>query len=254
MGKKIEVRGVTLGEGRPKICTPLMGKDKSLLIEEVQLLKTMAVDIVEWRMDYFEQVENIKVVREVLKTLREALGDMPLLATFRTKEEGGERKITKSYYSHLNKEVIASGDIDLIDVELFMGNEEVSTLIREAHDHDVKVVLSNHDFTKTPSKEEMIARLCKMQEMGGDLPKIAVMPHHVGDVLTLLAATNEMVEKYAQTPIITMSMGELGQISRMAGEVFGSAVTFGAVKAVSAPGQMTITQLETVLNIIHGAK
>ena len=90
-----------------------------------------------------------------------------------------------------------------------------------------------------------------MQELGADIPKIAVMPQNKKDVLTLLAATDEMASEYADRLIITMSMSGTGVISRLCGEVFGSALTFGAVGKVSAPGQMGIEDLTTVLGLLH---
>ena len=145
-----------------------------------------------------------------------------------------------------------SGYVDMIDVEAFTGNEEVREIIDTAHACGVKVVVSNHDFYKTPPKEELISRLCKMQELGADVPKIAVMPQSRRDVLTLLAATEEMVREYADRPIITMSMNGEGVISRLCGEVFGSAVTFGAAGRTSAPGQMQVKELKMVLEMLHG--
>ena len=65
-----------------------------------------------------------------------------------------------------------------------------------------------------------------MQELGADIPKIAVMPQCKKDVLTLLEATREMAEEHADRPIITMSMAGTGLISRLCGEVFGSATYF----------------------------
>ena len=70
--------------------------------------------------------------------------------------------------------------------------------------------------------------------------KLPVMPQNKRDVLTLLAATEEMVTDYADRPIITMSMAGTGVISRLCGEVFGSSMTFGAAKKASAPGQMGV--------------
>ncbi|MFP3488431.1 type I 3-dehydroquinate dehydratase, partial [Staphylococcus sp. SIMBA_130] len=71
------------------------------------------------------------------------------------------------------------------------------------------------------------------------------------DVLILLEATNEMKEYYANRPIITMSMAGNGVISRLAGELFGSAITFGAAEKASAPGQIAIHELRLILNVIH---
>ena len=254
MKKVVEVRGIKIGEGIPKICVPLVGKDEGTLMEEVNYIKTLKVDVVEWRIDHYEGVEDKDKVNKLLEFIRMALGEIPLLVTFRSKKEGGEKELNKEEYIKLNKAIIASGKADLVDVELFTGEEEVKELVTFAHKHKVKVVMSNHDFDKTPSKEEIINRLCQMQKLEADLPKIAVMPQTTDDVLTLLSATNEMVTKHADRPIITMSMAGLGVVSRLAGETFGSALTFGAAKAASAPGQVPVAKLAQVLEIMHESK
>ena len=151
----------------------------------------------------------------------------------------------------LNKMVIASGHIDLVDVEVFSMKEENASIIEAAHEHGVKVVGSNHDFSKTPNKEEMIERLCYMQNIGVDIPKIAVMPQEKKDVLKLLEATEEMVSQYADRPIVTMSMSAMGAVSRITGETFGSAITFGALGKASAPGQIQVKELKRILEIMH---
>ena len=90
-----------------------------------------------------------------------------------------------------------------------------------------------------------------MQGLGVDIPKIAVMPKDKQDVLTLLSATEEMSRLYADRPIITMSMAGDGVISRICGEAFGSALTFGAAGQLSAPGQLGVKELRQVLEILH---
>ena len=93
--------------------------------------------------------------------------------------------------------------------------------------------------------------MCYARKRVADIPKIAVMPQSKKDVLTLLSATNEMVEEHANRPIITMSMAATGVISRLAGEVFGSCLTFGAAKKASAPGQMGVNDLKIILETLH---
>ena len=141
--------------------------------------------------------------------------------------------------------------MDLVDVEAFIGDTYVEKVVKTSHECGVKVIASNHDFRKTPPKAELISRMRKMQELGADIPKIAVMPQSTEDVLTLLSATEEMRRCYADRPVITMSMEGTGVVSRMCGEVFGSALTFGAAGKVSAPGQIDVEELRTVLGIIH---
>ena len=147
--------------------------------------------------------------------------------------------------------VAKSGYVDLIDVEAFTGEEIVKSMIQEAHSYGVKVIASNHDFDATPEKDEIVRRLRMMQDYGADIPKMAVMPRNKQDVLTLLSATLEMSEQFADRPIITMSMAGTGVVSRLSGETFGSALTFGAATKASAPGQINVNELAQVLDIIH---
>ncbi len=254
MPKTVTVRGLTIGEGTPKICVPLVGETIAQLKEESAFLNTIDLDLVEWRVDFFDQVEDIEQVKEALVAIRAILPDTPLIFTFRSRKEGGNKEISTSFYLKLNKTIAETGLADIIDVELFNDESEVKKLIEGAHAKNVFVIISNHDFHGTPAKEEIVARLMKAQELGGDIPKIAVMPTSTADVLTLLDATNTMNEKYADRPFITMSMAGKGVISRLAGEVFGSAVTFGAANKASAPGQVAVKELRSVLNLIHASK
>lgn len=249
--KTVTVRNTIIGEGLPKICVPIVGKNKDELLEEVAVLKQVSVDVVEWRMDWFTDIMDFSKACEMLQILRDALGNLPILATFRTKQEGGEKAIAKEDYVALYKAISASGNADLIDVELFSGEMEVKTILEDAHAHGVAVVMSNHDFAKTPSYDEILTRLKAMQNLGADIPKIAVMPQNKADVLTLLSATNTMHEEYADRPIITMSMAGTGALTRVCGEVFGSALTFGAAKKASAPGQVAVADLKLMLELLH---
>jgi len=247
----VEVRGVKIGEGTPKIIVPIVGVTKEDILSAAKSFGEVKYDIVEWRVDWFEDVFDFAKVEDTARALRDVLGDKPILFTFRTAKEGGEKAIEPAAYVELNSKIAATGLVDMIDVEAFTGDEYVKEIIEVAHKNNVKVVASNHDFGKTPAKEDLVYRLRKMQDLGADIPKIAVMPQNKKDVLTLLSATEAMANDYADRPIITMSMAGTGLISRLCGEVFGSAATFGAVGKVSAPGQMNAKDLGTILTLIH---
>ena len=249
----IKVREIEIGAGAPKIIVPIVGVTKEDILNEAKTFDSIPVDVVEWRVDWFEHVFEFDKVEDVLKELRTVLGNIPLLLTFRTKKEGGEKAIDTKDYKELNLRAAKTGYVDFIDVEIFTGDDVVREIIDGAHAAGVSVIASNHDFFKTPAKSDIIYRLRKMQDMGADIPKIAVMPQSKRDVLTLLCATEEMVTDYADRPIITMSMAGTGVISRLCGEVFGSSMTFGAAKKASAPGQMGVNDLNTVLDLLHCA-
>lgn len=246
----VTIRNTTFGKGIPKICIPIVAETAEKIISDAKALAGYNYDVVEWRMDFFEDVMTPDKVAGVLKNLREVIGDKLLLATFRTANEGGEKEIDINYYKELNILSAHSGYADMIDIERFTGDDVVKYMVEEIHKAGAFVVMSNHDFYKTPPREEIIERLKTMQSLGADLAKIAVMPNSTEDVLTLLSATNEMNTIYADKPVITMSMGKLGLISRLSGSTFGSAMTFGAAGKASAPGQIDVRELENILKVI----
>ena len=259
MSRVITVRGVEIGAGLPKIAAPLMGFTHAEIINRAKDLAELGlgrqgspIDVVEWRADHFANVCDRQCVVDVLTDLRSALPHTPLLFTFRSKQEGGEKEISPAYYSALNKAAAESGLADLIDVEIFSAAALARQNIENIHAANALVVASYHDFLATPPAAEIKARLQKMQDMGADILKIAVMPTCAADVLTLLSATEEMARS-AKQPICAISMSKLGAISRLAAGIFGSALTFGAVGPPSAPGQIPVEQLAQTLAIIHNS-
>lgn len=230
----VEVRGVRIGEGIPKICVPIVGTTRDEILAAAKSFESVKKDVVEWRADWFNGVFDFAQVEAVMTELRQVLGNTPVLFILPDRQRGRRKAIEPAAYAELNKRAAATGLIDLVDVEAFTGDEVVRDIIESAHESGVVVVASNHDFEKTPEKDEIVRRLRKMQELGADIPKIAVMPQSRKDVLTLLSATEEMASKYADRPIITMSMSATGLISRLCGECFGSGTDLrGSGKSVS---------------------
>lgn len=249
--KPVKIRNLEIGCGRPKICVPIVERTKEEILSFAEKIIQSKADMVEWRADWYESVMDFDKVREVLTELRKILEDRPILFTFRTLQEGGEQLIGMEAYQELNCNVCRSGMVDLVDVELSAGKDIMNEILKTAHEYHVYGIASSHDFEKTPTKEEIILKLCSMQELGADIAKIAVMPQNKKDVLTLLAATEEVVTKGSEIPLVTISMGSYGSISRISGEIFGSSITFGTVEKASAPGQFDAEKLYEMLESIH---
>lgn len=244
------VRNLQLGAGKPVVCVPLAGKNKEDLKEQLVLIKAGPHDLVEWRADYMDEGTRPDNILNILRDIRGCLGDTVLLFTFRTKTEGGEQEISAKDYQELCRKTAASGLIDLIDVEYHMGEEILTGLIPAIQSTGTGVICSCHDFQKTPGHEEILWTLCRMQSLGADITKMAVMPQSRSDVLELLRASVEMEDQYADRPFITMSMGRLGALSRLAGYLDGSAVTFAAAGRASAPGQMSADGVNSALKLL----
>ncbi|MCL5459565.1 type I 3-dehydroquinate dehydratase [Loigolactobacillus coryniformis] len=249
----VKLKKVELGSGQPKIAVPITGEDQTSVLVQAKQIVAAQPDVIEWRLDYYQDILNTANYRSTATALIKLLGDIPLLTTFRTKKEGGEMALNNNDYFKIYQQVIDSHLTDALDIELFLPNKLVKDLIVLAQDADIAVVISNHDFNKTPAQDVIVERLNKMAALGGDIAKIAVMPNSASDVVTLLKATT-IARQELSIPVITMAMGDLGKVSRISGEVFGSALTFGTVGASSAPGQIELTALRRELSELTLAK
>ena len=206
-------------------------------------------DLIEWRIDFFDQVEDAEKLVETAKKLRQVMSEMPLLTTFRTHFEGGVKKLSEEEYFDICRVLIKEKATDLLDLELFRKTSKLKEIIAEAHENNIYIIMSNHDFDKTPEISELERRLTLMKTYGADIAKIAVMPNSARDVLNLLLATDNIKYKL-NCPLITMVMGDLGKVTRISGEVFGSCLTFGTVGDASAPGQNESTNLKGILDTL----
>lgn len=250
MKQVVTVRNLTIGEGMPKICVPIIADTEENILKKAEEILQYPVDLIEWRADYFEDAYNLEAVASVLAGLRKVMGEMPLLFTFRSESEGGCKAICAKDYFALNLAVAMYGEADLIDLEIYQDLERAENVISMLHEAGIKVIASYHDFDKTPSRSEIMTKLSKMKELGADILKIAVMPNEIGDVARLLKITGR-TSINLEKPLITMSMGQMGMVTRIAGESFGSDITFGTVGEASAPGQLCVEDLKTILEILH---
>ena len=241
----ITIRGCRIGEGRPKVILPIVETDETAVLAQGAAFATLPADCVEFRADWFAGWRDAAALGRCLTGLRAALGEKLLLVTLRTRAEGGKADASPAAYAAFCRQVWESGCADLLDIEFFPAGAQLHAFIEGAHAHGVKVVCSSHDFAATPPQSEMAARLRAMQTAGADLPKLAVMPRSPQDVLALLSVTAGMAG--GPTPVITMSMGALGAVSRLCGEAMGSAMTFASAGKPSAPGQLELEVLNAAL-------
>lgn len=210
------------------------------------------VDVVEWRVDLFEPFtagagdDPARAVK-ALERLSTLLPEVPILATFRTRSEGGGAEISPASYLAVVEALSATGAAAAVDVEHL--HPLAAQAIAAAHRHRVPVVASTHDFAATPPAEEIVARLAAMEDAGADVAKIAVTPRSAADVVALLSATEER-HRVARIPLITMSMGALGAVTRLGGGPFGSSATFATVGAASAPGQLPADGVRRALDLL----
>lgn len=251
MTKPVYIKDIAIGEGLPKICVPIMGEDYDTLCREAEAAKKAGADLVEWRADFYRDILQVDAVKEALYSIENILGRIPLIFTVRTKEEGGNLNLSINDYIELLKRAADTKKPDLIDVEFFRDTKEMTVLTEEIHKRQCLVIASSHDFVKTDKKEVLQERFLQMDKSGADILKMAVMPKEFEDVASIMQATAEVAKSCIDKPLISMAMGSIGSISRIAGENFGSSITFGCLGKASAPGQFPIEELRTMMEALH---
>ncbi|CAA0226308.1 catabolic 3-dehydroquinate dehydratase [Acinetobacter baumannii 1598530] len=234
-----------------KTIVPITAKTKEQALAQAQVIANTAdADLAEFRIDLLSFASDTKQVIALGHELKKILGNKPMIATIRTKNEGGQLEISDADYGKTYQAYLKNPFMDWLDVEMFRDQKVVSEIVQKAHQKKVLVVMSNHDFQKTPNQDEIEKRLLKQDQMGADILKIAVMPKSKQDVFTLMNATLK-VSQQTTKPLLTMSMGQLGTISRVATANMGGSYSFGMIGQASAPGQIDVTKLKQILQTVQ---
>jgi 3-dehydroquinate dehydratase I len=252
--RRITLRGQPVAGGKvPLVCTPLVGRTREAIRSELEAVLAKGPDLVEWRADFFEGLAEVDEVLAVARLLRQAAGPRPIVFTRRARHEGGEAvSAPEERVVEIYRAVCESGSCDVVDYELSHPPERFAEVRRASREHGVAMIGSHHDFAATPPAEELFARFQAAERAGADIAKVAVMPRRLDDVLALLGATLE-ASREVSIPLISMSMGAYGSLTRMFGWVFGSAVTFAVGQGSSAPGQLAIEDLNRVVEVVRRA-
>ena len=272
--RQIKIKNTIIGDEKVKICVPISARDFSELEAELQYAFESLCDIIELRYDYLAEITcrlcEINKQRHLGNVLNEVnnkqkqfeskkhvnfLNEMSngnlnnvkrgklILFTFRTKREGGFGTDDDENYYNINEQAILSGQVDIIDVEFTKDKPLINRLIKLAHENNVKVIISKHYFETSLSKEKQLEMLKKMQETGADIVKLATTVYDEVGAQEVISAAEEMYNKHATVPIITIGMGEFGKITRQIEPFYGSAITYAKGLKATAPGQMSVSEL-----------
>ncbi|QWW19009.1 type I 3-dehydroquinate dehydratase [Schaalia sp. 19OD2882] len=249
-------RGSTDLGRRTRIIIPLTGCDEDALRAEVAALAAHPHDLVEWRVDHFRALEAPPSTRaagarqcagrpQVMAALDLLLGavDVPLLATVRTRDEGGAADLDDAAYHDLVGHLASRAD--LVDVEI--QRPDSAGLIARAKAVGALVVASFHDFTRTPPADTLDALVAQMSAADADILKFAVNCQDAEDLRTVLAAQKRAALNHLR-PVIGIGMGAHGAPSRVAGIRAHSAATFATAGAASAPGQLSARETRAALD------
>jgi 3-dehydroquinate dehydratase-1 len=245
----LRIRDLEFGGGKPLFCIPIVPRDIPDLVVQAETARALNPELIEWRADFFSNPSASSLVGAAT-LLRNIAPEQALIFTLRAKSEGGAQELPQSDRRILIEAVLRSSMVDIVDLELANDNDFLHALMKTAQTCDMPVILAFHDFDRTLENEELLAKIESMRSQGANIAKIAVMPRTPEDVLRLLQVTACARRLYPNLPLITMSMGALGSITRVAGFLFGSDMSFALGKSGSAPGQIPMEDARKMVELL----
>lgn len=206
--------------------------------EELNVLPALAdekiIDAVEFRADRFYS-GDIGKLKKILYRIGET--NLPAVVTFR---QGEIANLTEAERLRIISELLP--EAAAVDIEL--DSEITGEAVKKAKSLGKTVIISDHDFEKTPSNEDLRIIFERSIAEGADVVKIAVMPRAPEDAARLMCFCMESSGKH---PLICISMGEAGKFTRFYGPFFGSVLTYGSISEPIAPGQADVRELKREL-------
>ncbi len=191
----------------------------------------------------FNLLERAEMVELRIDALKDGLPELPeripLVLTNRKQEEGG--RFSGPEKERIEKLVKAIEVLNPWYVDIEASTPE--PYIKEVVSKGVKVILSHHDLSGTPSPHKLLERLKGMQREGVDIYKIVTTAKIPGDSAKVLAFLSE-AEKLG-LKVVGHAMGKEGRISRIMSPYFGAPFVYASPEdgMEAAPGQMTPEEL-----------
>lgn len=234
----VRLGSTLLGGPASLLCAPLVAETPEALALEAEQAGARGADLVEWRADYLAGLSPGDVPT-LLATVR-SRSRVPVLFTCRASFEGGATLIPEEGRIAILEAAVLSGSADLVDLELAMAPEARNGLLALARRHGVPVLLSSHDFQRTPDEQEILGLLARQQAAGAAVAKVATMAQTAVDGLHLLSACARARAEFLRIPLAGIAMGAAGAFTRVLGPLFGVDLTFAMAVRGSAPGQLDL--------------
>ncbi len=193
-------------------------------------------DYVEVRFDFLK-IEQIPIALEIIKK------DLNrIVCTLRPKTEGGKFAGKEKERIAIIK-LIAEYSPFLLDIE-FNTLEKNPSLRKYLKSTKTKLLVSWHDFKKTPASLDLKKKFNQMSKMSTNL-KIVSTAKSTEDSTRML----ELYSKKGKNSLISFAMGDFGRISRILCLYLGSPYTYVSLGKAVAPGQFSVDEVNKIINL-----
>ena len=200
---------------------------------KIALLKS---DYAEVRFDFLK----IEQIPETLELIKKDLGKV--VCTLRPKTEGGKFQGSEKERIAILK-LIAEYNPFLLDVE-FNTLKRNSALTKYLKSTKTKLLVSWHDFKRTPSSSELKKKLNQISRFSTNI-KIVSTAKTTDDSTRML----ELYSKKGKNNLISFAMGDYGRISRILCLYLGSPYTYVSLGKAVAPGQFSVDEVKKITKL-----
>ena len=232
MGLRL-MRRLSRNKEKPKICIPVVETSLDKALRTIQQANQVA-DLIELRIDYLRKPEITTLVNGRQK---------PFIITNRREEEGGKYRGDERKRLEVLKEAIDLA-VEYVDVEMRSEESLLHNLL--ANKKETQIILSFHDFQKTPSIKELKKLFDRMTRLGADIAKIVTFARTWEDNLNVLLLTAYAIKRKQE--IVAFCMGEKGKMSRLFSPIMGAAWAYASLTRgkASASGQLTVREMKEI--------
>ena len=220
-----------------RVCVSIPPKTIDEAFSLIRQAETKNADFIEVRLDYLKIHNRIAEIPPYSNT--------PLIATYKSNKYGNFSGNGAKYKKILIE--AAKTGFEYVDVDLFTPKKiELINILQKSGS---KVIVSFHDFTQTPPKEQLSKILEEEIAIGADVCKIITTARSIRDNLTIL---DFVLDASKQTKLICFAMADLGKVSRVFSPVWGAFFTFASLDSnkKTAEGQLTIKQMKLVFEAL----
>ena len=205
-------------------------------IKQILKIALKKSDYAEVRFDFLK----IEQIPEALEIIKKDLNK--IVCTLRPKTEGGKFSGNEKERIAILK-LIAEYNPFLLDVE-FNTLKRNSSLVRYLKSTKTELLVSWHDFKKTPSSAELKKKMNQMTKFSFNV-KIVSTAKSTNDSSRML----ELYSKKGKNNLISFAMGDLGRISRILCLYLGSPYTYVSLGNAVAPGQFSVDEVKKITNL-----
>ncbi|WNJ65240.1 type I 3-dehydroquinate dehydratase [Lactiplantibacillus plantarum] len=242
--KEVTVGELTLATGMPKIGVVLAGATREDLLRKAGQILTSVAQIVVWRLDPYQELDNRAELVNTAAQLQQVLGTIPLIAMFGLANDPAEvTEYYQTYQTLVNNRSVAGVDIDLAMVN----QPDFMTLTKQMRANEIRLIASQTVTTATT--DDLLAAYHELAATGADVVRVTVAGHDAQTVLALMAAT-EQARQQLVVPIVATATGKFGRYNSVCSQLTGSAVAFGHVGRVGDQSQLAVSQVKQALQML----